>query len=177
VVTASDKVVNIYRYPSLQSDIVGVMNPGDFLSVYTTNGQNWYELIAPGSGLLGWVPGTEVQLLGADCANLPLPSPTYAVTPGVCMATSYGNLLLHGFPGEEWGITGRIAGPASVNVIARGDNSWVQVQAFDGSIGWVQESELSSYGGDCSNLPFVSYTQTPPPTPVPTETPLPTPIP
>lgn len=73
LVTAALLEVNVRANPSLDSEIVGALNPAavyPVITAYTVDGQVWY-LIAE-----GWVSGNVVQL-GGDCTSagtlLPIP--------------------------------------------------------------------------------------------------------
>jgi hypothetical protein len=156
----------IYRTPDTFGEVVDTLGANDFLAVFTTvNG--WYELLAPHINLLGWVWSGDVVLVGADCANMPAPSPTAIATPGTCTAETLGNITLRPDPFETSPITADVQRGSTITVLSQSDNGWYMVQALDTSIGWAPIDSVS-LTADCTNLPYTpGYLGIATPTPLP----------
>lgn len=159
--------VTIHQWPGREQPIVGQMGGDEVLRVYVTDGQNWYNIIRMGEGILGWVSGEDVMLQGF-CDNLWLPTPTMMATPNLgqispCQAT-HANLApmdLYSGPGTAYQVLGLVTAGATVDVLARGDNDWYRVNAYLGNrsvIGWLSPSQLA-FSGDCTVLPIISVTE------------------
>jgi hypothetical protein len=143
----------IRRTPETNGDIVDNLG-GYTLPVFTTmNG--WYELMSPNINLPGWVWVGDVQLVGADCDSIPLPTPTIAVTFGSCTAVTVTNIALRPDPFMAAPATAHIASGNTVEVLTVSDNNWYLVRAADSSTGWTPINTVT-LTGNCSGLAVTS---------------------
>jgi hypothetical protein len=158
VSAAMDEPVNIYAFPDTIFEATGKLVPGEFLQTWVYDGGDWYQVVAPGVGLLGWVNRRDIELHG-DCGNVVLPTPT-ALSMDLCVVTpaSPTGINLYAGPGQEYDILNTITQPNDAIAIARNESSWYRVRFTEAQsvwMGWVNIGNLR-LTGSCDSLPVLA---------------------
>jgi hypothetical protein len=174
VVNESAQTLNIHQFADRNTDIIGVMAPGDRYDTWIqTRGaadQSYYQVFLPASSIrLGWVATEQLNLYGPDgsqtCNQLLEPTPTNPAFPSnlptpfpdsVCRISSATNGAMVVYASPD--ISSRIIysyGPGNL-VEARGtyQGGWLQVIVSGVGFGWVQ-ADTAILNGLC-NLPPIS---------------------
>ncbi len=169
--TVDVNLVNIYRSPGTQYDVISTLQSGEFLQALAQTQDGWYFQVSLESGsILGWVLREDVTT-NNNCASLQVISPATiqpsATLPNnVCFLTSrsgFGSFIYAG-PDVTYNIINSFSDPLIVT--GRSDNNWYQVERWVGNVrwsGWVSGSSSFLSDNNCDNLPIIpsqNYTPT-----------------
>lgn len=154
--SATGANVPAYRWPGRSYDIIGALEPGEYLPVIVQSGTGWYQIVPPGGGLGGWVSADEVTLSG-PCDDLWTPTPTLVSPDGPtgCVAAprvTDGTFTVYDAPGRQYNSITSLSQP--VPVTARTQTNWFQVQVSSDLTGWASGQDINIYGF-CDNLPVL----------------------
>jgi hypothetical protein len=161
--------VLLYRANSNASDVIGVLQPGQYAQSTVWDGARWYQLERVGVGVVGWAPAAQLTLLG-PCDQLALPSlnlvfiPTQQATetpyPNQCNVASASTdaVPLYKRNAVESGIAGWLL-PGQFGVSYLWDSTgWYEVvRSGVGIVGWARIEQLQLVG-PCRELPLPSPT-------------------
>jgi hypothetical protein len=158
VSAATDEPVDIYAFPDTIFEVTGKLVPGEFLQTWVYDGGDWYQVVAPGVGLLGWVNRRDIELHG-DCGNVVLPTAT-ALSMDLCIVSpaSGDGINLYAGPGQEYDILNTITQSNEAIAIARNESSWYRVRYTEAQsvwVGWVNIGNVT-LTGSCDSLPVLA---------------------
>lgn len=167
----SINAVQLYQWADLNSPANGRMEFGEEATVYV--GQNgWYQVY-----YAQWVNGADVTLIGEDCNNLWIPTPTYqpgaTATPSplsnsVAVVTS-DNALLRGSPAEIGLFVQEVVRGTNLSVTAHnglsGAQRWYLVHSPQGQVGWISISDVDIIPNDVDVFPAATVPFIPSATP------------
>lgn len=162
--SASGLAVLLYRRNSSGSEVIGVLQPGQYGQSTVWDGAGWYQIERLGVGIVGWARVEELIFLG-PCDQLKLRSPTVAITPtqratetpypGQCNVASATTdaVPLYKRNAVESGLAGWLL-PGQFGVSYLWDSAgWYEVvRSGVGIIGWARSEQLR-FVGPCKELP------------------------
>jgi len=167
------RAIGIYVEPGYVHTVAGELASGETRRATVRSQDGWYQVIAPDGGIVGWVDGEMVALVGR-CSDLPQPTAVDPDESRYPLATvNIEQTYMLYYPAINSPIHHTLFRDEQVRVIAKTpDGRWYLVESFD-DVGryWVEAATLT-LSDSSLEVPLVA-TMPPPPAATATHTPPP----